>query len=428
MLEWLLEDDLPIGGPLSQLPRKITLDVVKRLQPGQIAWDSAVAGFAVRRQRSEVRTYVVKIRIRNRQRWLTIGRHGSPWTPETARREALRLLGEVSGGADPANERDERQADITVAELCDIYVQEAKAGNILTKFGVPKKATTLATDCGRIERHIKPLIGRRYLRDITSREIRRFMQAVASGKTAVDEKTGPHGRALVTGGRGTATRTVGLLGGIFSFAVDRGLRDDNPVRNVKRYPDRKQERFLTEAEFAKLGTALAEAETRGESPFGLAAIRLLMLTGCRKSEILQLHWSNVDLENACLRLTDSKTGERTVFLGVAAADLLRGLPRLSGNPFVIPGRLSGQHLVGLPKIWERVKRRAGLDWATLHVLRHSFASYGAGSGLGLPIIGKLLGHKDAATTARYAKIDYHPARAAVEQISAGIAGAIDQRS
>lgn len=408
--------------------RAITIEVVKAINPGEIIWDTKVVGFAVRRQKSEARTYVVKTRINNQQRWFTIGRHGSPWTPEKARREAQRILGSVAEGQDLTSIRDENKAAMTMGALCDLYLREVEAGKILTKFGEPKKASTISTDHGRIERHIKPLLRKRLVKDITTQDVKRFMNDVAAGKTAADVKTGLRGRAIVEGGRGTATRTVGLLGGIFSYAIDNGMRPDetNPVHGVKRFPDKKEERFLTPIEFGKLGEAMNSAEDDGESIYGIAGIRLLMLTGCRKSEILTLEWSHVDFENTCLRLPDSKTGEKVVMLGAPALDILSTLPRIKNNPFVLPGGKVRQHLVGLPKIWGRIKAKAGLEWATLHILRHSFASYGAGAGLGLPIIGRLLGHKDASTTARYAKVGLDPARAAVNRISSDIDAALNR--
>jgi integrase len=411
---------------MTNRPRTITLELVKRLEPGAILWDAKVAGFGVRRQKSEARTYLIKTRLKNRQRWFTIGRHGSPWTPETARREALRVLGNVAEGQDLAAIRDEEKAAATVAQLCDLYLKDAEGGKILTKFGVPKKSSTIATDSGRIERHIKPLLGKKQVKDIVLDDVKRFMNDVATGKTAADVKTGPRGRAIVEGGRGTATRTVGLLGGIFSYAIDKGMRSDgvNPVRGIKRFPDKKEDRFLTTADFGKLGAAMVKAEAEGESAYGLAGIRLLIFTGCRKSEILTLKWEHVDFENECLRLPDSKTGQKVVMLGTPALDILNELRRLQGNSYVLPGTRKGGYLVGLPKVWARIKSSAGLDWATLHILRHSFASHGAGAGLGLPVIGRLLGHKDAATTARYAKVDIDPARAAATKISTEIYDAL----
>jgi integrase len=408
--------------------RSITLEVVKHLNLGEIVWDAKVVGFGVRRQKSEARTYVVKTRIGGQQRWFTIGRHGSPWTPENARREALRILSGVADGQNLVAIRDRDKAAMKMAELCDLYFREAEDGKILTKFGEPKKPSTISTDRGRIERHIKPLLGKNRVNDVTTRDVKRFMHDVAIGKSAADVKTGLRGRAIVKGGRGTATRTVGLLGGIFSYAVDNGMRSDstNPVHGVKRFPDKKEERFLTPAEFGKLGEVMICAEDDGESTYGLAGIRILMLTGCRKSEILTLKWEHVDFENGCLRLPDSKTGKKVIMLGAPTLDILTSLPRIRNNPYVLPGKKAGQHLVGLPKIWGRIKTRAGLKWATLHVLRHSFARYGAGAGLGLPIIGRLLGHKDASTTARYAKVDLDPAKTAANRISSGINAALSR--
>ena len=153
-----------------------------------------------------------------------------------------------------------------------------------------------------------------------------------------------------------------------------------------------------------------------------------MLSGCRKSEIMTLQWDHVDIGNGCLRLPDSKSGQKVVLLGAPALDILSSLPKIKNNPYVLPGKKRGRHLVGLPKVWARIKESAGLDWATLHILRHSFASFGAGSGLGLPIIGRLLGHRDASTTARYAKVDIDPARIAADRISGGIEAALNRNS
>ena len=214
--------------------KTITIDVVKNLQAGSIQWDSKVVGFGVRRQRSEARTYLIKTSIDRRQRWLVIGRHGAPWTPETARREARRLMGLLASGDDLATLRDEGKAALTISELCDQYMENAAANKVLTKIGNPKKASTLATDRGRIERHIKPLLGSKRARDLTQQDVRGFLKDIAVGKTAVDVKTIRHGRAIVSGGRGAATRTVGLLGGIMSYAVEQNMRTDNPVRGISK--------------------------------------------------------------------------------------------------------------------------------------------------------------------------------------------------
>ena len=235
---------------------KITKRAVDAAKPGEhdaYLWDTDLSGFGLKVTPAGRKTYLVQYRVggrRGRTRRVTIGRHGSPWTPESARKEAKRLLGEVGAGHDPAEERTQARHDPTVADLCDLYVAEGCA---------TKKPSTVTTDRGRIERHIKPLLGRRKVASISRPDVQRFMQDVANGKTAADIKTGKGGRAIVTGGKGTATRTVGLLGGIFTFAIERGFRPDNPVRGVKRFTDKKFERFLSAAEIARLGDALSAA-------------------------------------------------------------------------------------------------------------------------------------------------------------------------
>ena len=219
------------------MARKISLQVVRNLKPGEIAWD-ALSGFGARRQDGAAVAYVLKYRTKDgRQRWDTIGRHGAPWTPDAARDEARRILGEVAKGGDPAGAKQEKRKAATVAELCDDYLEAVEAGRLLTRRREAKKPSTIATDKGRVERHVKPLLGRLKVSAVTRADIERFQNGVTDGATKVRIKTGKHGLANVRGGRGTATRTMGLLGAIFSFAVRRGLRPDNPIRGVERHAD-----------------------------------------------------------------------------------------------------------------------------------------------------------------------------------------------
>jgi integrase len=400
---------------MSNARKSITVRVVDGLKPGQTTWDSVVGGFGVRRQRM-ARVYVLKFSFQGRQRWMTIGKHGSPWTPETARNEAKRLMGVVADGRDPAEKRDIIKDDLRVSELCDLYLEEGVA---------TKKASTIATDRGRIERHIKPLLGKKLCRNITQADVERMMQDIANGKTTVDEKTGPYGRAIVKGGKGTATKAVTILGAIFAFAVRRGMRPDNPAHGVKKYPQKKLERFLTPSELGNLGKALLVAEEAGVNSSAINAIRLLVLTGCRKSEVLTLRWRDVDFDRSCLRLPDSKTGARVIPLGTSAIELLETLLRVMGNPYVFPGSKEADHFVGLPKIWARIRKDAGLDDVRVHDLRHSFASVGALGGDSLLMIGKLLGHQHTETTARYAHLTDDPLKAAADRISGSIADAMN---
>ena len=250
------------------------------------------------------------------------------------------------------------------------------------------------------------------------------MRDVAKGKTRADVKTKKWGRAIVEGGKGTATRTVGLLGGIFSFAVRRKLRADNPVRGVKRYTDNKGERFLSAKELATLGEVFRSFEADGANRSALAIIRLLTFTGARKGEIAGLKWSEVDLERSCLRLSDSKTGAKVIPLGPPALAILSELTPVEGSPLVFPAEAGANAFQGTEKIWRKVRVAAKLKDVRIHDLRHSFASFGLAGGDALPIIGKLLGHSDVKTTARYAHLADDPVKAAATRISGNIAAAM----
>jgi Arm DNA-binding domain len=240
---------------------RLGLRQVRALRPGGIVWDPTLPGFGIRRQHSKAVSYVLFYRTKEgRQRWYTIGRHGAPWTPEGAREEAQRLLGSVANNADPAAEKRAARQAQTVSELCDLYLADAKAGRLVTRRRTAKKPSTLATDQGRIERHIKPLLGRRAVASVTREDIEAFMYDVSAGKTATKTKTKPRGIAHVRGGKGTAARTVGLLGAIFTFAVRHRLRSDNPVHGVLRPADGRRERRLTDDEYRALGSALRKAE------------------------------------------------------------------------------------------------------------------------------------------------------------------------
>ena len=407
---------------------RITLQSVKAAKPSSkryVVWDATVKGFGLRVSPEGRKTYVVKTRVAGRQVFISLGEHGSPLTPDMARGEALQALSKARAGVNPAAaKRAERHGGLTVEDLCREYLASVEAGRVLTKSGVPKAASTLLNDRGRIGRHIVPLIGPRKVCDISRQDVEKLRDDIRAGKTAADERTRKRGRAIVTGGPGAATRAVGLLGGIFAFALARGYCDHNPVKGVQRFRDGKQERFLSPAELERLGKALIAAEAEGKNSFAIAAIRLLVLTGCRKSELLNLKWSHVDQVYSCLRLPASKTGAKVVPLGAAALALLDSLPRLAGNPYVFPGAKAGGHLVGLPRFFEGIRGRADLGDVRLHDLRHSFASAGAAGGLSLPLIGALLGHKDPKTTQRYAHLADDPVKAAADRISAIIEAAM----
>ena len=321
--------------------QEITSDVcnaVRTTGARYAVWDSELKGFGLRVSANGVKTFVIRYRVGGGragvERMHTIGRYG-PLTAERAREMARLALAEVAGGGDPQGGRAQKRAEMTFAELCDLYLAEGCE---------TKKESTLATDKVRIERHIKPLLGRKRVSEIDRADVERFLSDVAAGKTATIEKTKARGKAVVTGGKGTATRTLGLVGSILGFAVARRLRPDNPAHGVKRFKDRRCERFLSPAELGRLGAVLEGMEAEGVHPYGLAQIRLLAFTGARRSEIASLKWREVDLERGALRLETSKTGQKDLNLspGTAADPCGRDARRREAHSCFPAGRVEGR--------------------------------------------------------------------------------------
>jgi integrase len=407
------------GEPLSKQEKdamgkqvKITKTVVDKLPPGSLVWDADCTGFHVRRQKGEARVYSVFYRTKDgRQRFAKIGRHGAPWTVDEARKKAREILVEVGKGGDPAGEKYSDRKAATVAELCDLYLEAASAGRLLIR-GKAKKASTLATDKGRVEQHIKRILGHLKVAAVTRRDIERFQDSVSEGGSS----------ARAPGGKGTASRTVALLGAIFQFAVKRDMRADNPVRGVERHADGRRERRVTEDEYARLGDAL---RTMPENvwPIALAAAHLLAVSGWRRGEMLALKWSEVDLVARTARLGDTKTGASVRPLSHAACDVLRDLPRM--GELVFPAsRGEDQPMRGFPDVWRKLAKRAGLDAdITPHVLRHSLASVAVDLGYSELTIAALLGHKKASITSRYA----HHADAVLLAAADAVARSIEER-
>lgn len=382
--------------------KRIGLREVRAMEAGQTLWDAAVPGFGARRQQSDAVAYIVLYRTaEGRQRWHTIGRHGAPWTPDTARDEARRLLGEAVKGADPAAEKQAKRRAETVAELCDAYWADAVAGKLMTRRRAPKKASTLATDRGRIDKHIKPRLGALKVAAVTRSDVETFMHDVSDGKTAVRVKSGKKGGVSnVRGGRGTASRTVGLLGAIFTYAVRNRMRADNPAHGVMRPADGRRERRLSDDEYAALGTALRNAEEAKIWPAAVAAVRFLALTGWRSGEALALRWPEVDLVRRTATLADSKTGRSMRPLSRAACDVLHGLSR--AGELVFPPTRGDGTMTGFRKLWNRIVALGDLPAdVTPHVLRHSLASLAGDLGYSELSIAALIGHKGHSITSRY---------------------------
>lgn len=384
---------------------KLTKTIVDRSEPRDrqyTVWCSDQKGFGVSINPGGSKTYMVDYRNADgARRRMTIGTHGAITTDE-ARKLAIQTLGGiVLQKQDPLLERKTRRSSLTVAELCDDYFKAAEAGLVLGKGRKPKKASTLYIDRGRAERHIKPLLGKRLVIDLTRTDVTRFIRDVTSGKTAKVERTGKlRGKSVVAGGAGTATRTAGLLGGILSFAVSEGVIPANPVHGVPRPADGQRERRLTHDEYNALGKVLDEAD---EEPWQVrAGIRLLSYTGCRRGEIANLKWSEVDTVGNALRLGDSKEGRSTRPLTREAVDVLEGLPREKGAVFVLPGARDPSKPFGaLQTGIERIMKRAKLEGVTAHTLRHSFASVAADLDYSDSTIGAMLGHAGGTITSKY---------------------------
>jgi integrase len=392
---------------------KLTKRVVDAIAPpasGEAyAWDSELRGFGVRVMPSGVGAYLIKYRNEDRRtRKVVLGRVGT-LTPDEARDLARQKLAAVARGEDPAEERQAARRAMTVRDLCDVYLAAAEKGQILGKRGSAKKGSTLVTDRSRIGRHIIPLLGNRKVADLDGPEIARFARDVLAGKTALIEKSDkPRGKSVVRGGRGAASRTLGLLGGILSFAVSEGIIPSNPAQGVKRPADQKRTARLTPELYAQLGRALAKMEAEGESAVATTAIRLLTLTGCRKGEVEKLRWPEVDMAGQALRLQDSKEGASVrplglAALGLAALGVLERASRRNGCEYVCPGGSGDENRPygGLPGAWKRVANEAGLTGITLHTLRHSFASTAGDMGFSEPTIAALIGHAAGSVTGRY---------------------------
>lgn len=378
--------------------QRVTKSTVDKMALDEIVRDTELRGFGVRRQLG-VPIYFLQKRVNGRVRWMTIGPHGSPWTAETARKEAHRLLGSIFSGGDPATLKRERLDNPTLNEASTLFIED---------HGPKLKPATRDKYEILLRLYLKPSFGTRRLLDIKRADIQRFHSRLA--KKA-----------------GTANYCVSILSKLMSWAEVQGYRPErsNPCFALKKFRENKRQRYLSLEEFKRLGQILDQVEQEGsENVYVVAAIRLLLLTGARVGEILTLRWSFVDLERACLLLPDSKTGQKQITLNASAIAVLKAIPRVAGNPFVIVGRFDRARLINIQKPWRRIRKLAGIEDVVLHDLRHSFASVAAASGGSLPMIGKLLGHQHTMTTARYAHLADDPTRQLNQKVGDVIAGAI----
>jgi integrase len=390
-----------------------------------VAWDSEIAGFGVRVRSTGAKTYIVQYRAgagrKAPTRKLTLGTVGK-LTAEEARSLAKKAVGSVAHGADPAAQRAEDRKGVTVAELAAVFLSEHVSAK--------RRAGTAAHYRDVLDRIAIPALGRLKADRVSRADL---------AKLHLKWKSTPY----------QANRVLAVVGSMYGFGAKHGLVAEgmNPARGIERYSEDSRERFLSTDELVKLGAAIRKAERKGITwevtewkptskhipkkkrrtvigPHAAAAIRLLLFTGCRLREILHLRWEHVDFERGLLFLPNTKTGRKTIVLNVPALAVLKGLERIGS--YVVASEQPDEPRADLKRPWAMVTREARLEGLRIHDLRHSFASFGAGGGLGLPIVGKLLGHASAVTTARYAHLDADPLRVASERIGSTIAAALGE--
>jgi integrase len=403
---------------------KRSLDTLRPASAEFTLWDAVVSGFGVRVRPTGAMSYVVVYRAGSGRgapvRRYTIGAVGKI-TPERARTRAKAILGSVAHGDDPAGQKSTERGVPTVAELADRFMSEH----------VEPKRKGRTTEFYRdiLERLVKPAVGTTKADKLTRLQVGKLHSALSNTPFQ-------------------ANRVLAVVASMYAFAARSGIVGDGtkPATGIEKYRENRRERFLNGEELERLGRAIEEAETLGipwtvdtskptakhlpslanrRTKISLsagAAVRLLLFTGCRLREILNLKWDYVDLERGVLFLPDSKSGRKTVVLNAPAMTVLNGLERF--GPFVVPGDTPENPRSDLKRPWEAITMRAGLTGIRLHDLRHTYASFGAGGGLGLPIIGRLLGHSQVSTTARYAHLDNDPLRRASEAIAGRISAAL----
>ena len=361
-----------------------------------VFWDRELTGFGVRVYPTGTKVYVAQARGPKGPRRVAVGRYGVVHA-EQARQRAAKIITRIKAGDEAALKPQKPAGGPTVADLARRYLDEYAA--------VRCKPKTQETARGAVHKHILPALGKHPLTEVERAQVVDMHQRLCGTPSAAN----------------IALRTLSLM---YRLAGEWGLVPEgmNPCRSIAKYPERRRERFLTDKEFTRLGQTLDEVGTRGGATApAVAAIRLLMLTGCRKNEILKLRWEDVALDESELKLPDAKTGARVVPLSPQAVKLLAELPRTEGNPWVIHGKRPGTHMTELDDAWQTVRARAGLSDVRLHDLRHSFASRALALGESLPMIGKLLGHAQVETTARYAHLSRESVREVAERIAASIA-------
>jgi integrase len=385
----------------------------------RIVFDEELPGFGLRIATSGKKTFVVQYRVgggrAGRQRRVTVGAF-SKITPEDARTEAKKILARAHLGDDFAEQRDKTRNSRTVSELIDEWSNGGALINRRT--GTRRQQVNINNDIALANHHLKPLIGSRTLESLSKGDIQQLRNRIAGGDTKTTRKGRLRGKINVKGGEGTATRTIRLFSSILSYAVDMELIPRNPALGIKLPPGGQRHRYLSADELRRLGEVLETPASTTTAGTAAIILRLLILTGARRGEIEGLKWSEVDFNFGMLRKKTSKTG--------AAVEILEEQRRWvdRSQVWVFPAARGDGHFDGLNKEWHRIRKLAGIEDVHIHDLRHTFASVGAGGGVGLPLIGGILGHRQASTTQRYAHLADGPLRTAADLIGSELAAAL----
>ena len=373
-------------------PNKRTIDEAVYEGPGGCyLWDTEMAGFGVRIYPTGRKSFVVSYWTQGRRRFYTLGPFGK-LTLHQAKSEALEVFLRVRRGEDPAADRRASRSAPKMTDLADRHIQEhAKIKN---------KPKSVKRDRRAWDRCVLPKLGKRRVKDVNRADVARLMTEMAETPAM-------------------ANKVLTLLSKAFNLAEVWEWRPEgsNPCRHVSRFREEYRDRYLSESELRRLGGVLNLYESaQAMCPYAIAAVRLLILTGCRSAEVLQLRWEDVDFERRCLRLPDSKTGKRTVLLNEPALEILASLEPQDDNPHVVPGEKPGSHRSTLQPVWERLREAAEILDVRIHDLRHTFASFGVNGGQNLAVVGRLLGHRKITTTQRYAHLSDEPVRRASDAI------------
>ncbi len=389
-----------------------------------VLWDSDVAGFGIRVWPTGKKTFIYKYRSNtNRQRKLTIGAFPAI-SVDQARRRSRELAADIVQGIDPQQKKDEERRFLSVTDLGKRYLSDYAA--------IHKKPSSAMRDENLLRMHVLPFLGSMKVAEVTNADAHKLHQRVTVGGVKIHQSKRKNYNGKVTRSQPiTANRVIALVSKMMNLAEQWGLRpqNSNPCRHLKRNKENKRERYLVSNELAAVSNAMQKMVADGRLDETVEkAIKLLMFTGCRVSEVLNLQWEEVDFDNSRLNFKDSKTGAKTIPIGAPALQIIGSIEQTPGNAFVFVGRKEGAALTFIRKAWQRICEEANLEGVRLHDLRHTFASFGVSANMSLPVIGKLLGHTQAVTTQRYAHMMDNPLRAAADQITGAIDSAMNNSS